>query len=247
MPAIRITARSVFPFLLAATLLSAACGDGGGGMCAPDSHLSDEGCVCDDGYLGGSTGCETDRRFASALFTGDDLLFAPMKGARNARVTIVEFCEFQCPFCMRLAPLLDDMIAEFSGDVQVYWLHNPLAAHVNARPAAFAAIAAFARDRFWEYHDRLFATREDWSWIPEDGIDGYFGDLAQSMGFDMEQWQADFANDEATYILQQDRGLADDLNARTTPVVFINDTRIEQSWDAEVLRAAVQKALDNRQ
>ena len=226
-------------------LLPLSCGDGGGGVCAPNSHPTDEGCACDDGYLGGSTGCEADRRFASALFSDADLLFAPMKGSRNARVTIIEFCEFQCPFCMRLAPLLDDMIAEFPGDVQVYWLHNPLAAHINARPAVFAAISAFAQNRFWEYHDRLFATREDWSWIPEDDIDQYFADLAQSMDFDMAQWRADFANDEAIYILQQDRELADDLNARTTPVVFINDTRIEQAWDADVLRAAVQQALDD--
>ena len=237
--------RGLFFVSIIALMFASGCGDDSGGVCTPNSHPTQDGCQCDEGYLGGPTGCKADKRFVSQIFSEEDLLFAPMKGPLNARVTIVEFCGFQCSFCMRTAPLLDDMLTEFHGEVQVYWLHTTLAVHLNGRPAAFSSIAAFSQDRFWDYHDRLFAERSEWSMLPEDDIQDYFDALAESMGFDMQQWETDLANDEATYILQQDRALGDDLNVRITPTVYINDTRVEDAWEVESLRAAIQQALDD--
>jgi protein-disulfide isomerase len=83
----------------------------------------------------------------------------PSRGPANARVTIVEFSDFQCPFCQRAKPVLDEVEKRHPNDVRIVYRHLPLdSIHARARPSAEAAACAAEGNKFWEYHDRLFAN-----------------------------------------------------------------------------------------
>ncbi len=83
----------------------------------------------------------------------------PARGPADARVTIVEFSDFQCPFCQRAKPVLDEVQTRHPKDVRVVYRHLPLdSIHTRARPSAEAAACAAEGNKFWEYHDKLFAN-----------------------------------------------------------------------------------------
>jgi len=73
---------------------------------------------------------------------------------------VVEFSDFQCPFCSRALPAVSELEKTFGKDVRVVWKHLPLSFHPNAMPAALAAEAARAQGKFWQMHDKLFAQQQ---------------------------------------------------------------------------------------
>jgi protein-disulfide isomerase len=82
----------------------------------------------------------------------------PSLGPAQARVTIVEFADFQCPYCQRALPVLEEVMARYPDDVRVVYRQLPLDMHPRARAAAEASLCAHDQDRFWPYHDRLFQS-----------------------------------------------------------------------------------------
>ncbi len=88
------------------------------------------------------------------------LVDAPSKGAKQPKVTIVEFSEFQCPFCSRVNPTISEVLKTYGNDVQVQFRHNPLPFHNNAMIASIASEAAREQGKFWEMHDKLFANQQ---------------------------------------------------------------------------------------
>jgi protein-disulfide isomerase len=82
---------------------------------------------------------------------------SPVLGPADAWVTIVEFSDFECPFCARVQTTLDTVLPEFGSDVRLVFKNFPLSFHAYARPAAIAAECAHAQGRFWEFHDLVFA------------------------------------------------------------------------------------------
>ena len=87
-------------------------------------------------------------------------LEGPSRGPADAKVTIVEFSDFQCPFCSRVVPTVDKIMKDYPKDVRLFFRHNPLPFHPNAPLAAEAAVAAEAQGKFWEMHDKMFANQE---------------------------------------------------------------------------------------
>ena len=94
--------------------------------------------------------------------TAVDRLRVPLEaheGSADAKVTIVEFSDFQCPFCSRVVPTIDQIMKDYPNDVRLVFRHNPLPFHQNAPLAAEAAVAAEAQGKFWEMHDKMFANQ----------------------------------------------------------------------------------------
>ena len=83
-----------------------------------------------------------------------DISTAPVKGDAKAPITIVEFSDFECPFCQRGANIIDEVVAKNKGKVKLAFLNFPLGMHANAKPAAIAAMAAHEQNKFWEMHDK---------------------------------------------------------------------------------------------
>src|SRR5207302_10573050 len=101
----------------------------------------------------------------------------PWIGGRNAKVTIVEWSDFQCPFCGRVAPTLKQIRDTYKDDVKIVWRNEPLSFHPNAMPAAKAAMAAHKQGKFWQMHEKMFANQQQLSeekyeeWAKEIGLD----------------------------------------------------------------------------
>ena len=80
-------------------------------------------------------------------------------GAKNAKVTIVEFSDFECPFCIRAYPTVRQVLKEYKDDVKLYYKQFPLVQiHPNALKAAEASLCAADQGKFWEFHDKIFET-----------------------------------------------------------------------------------------
>ncbi len=83
---------------------------------------------------------------------------SPSKGSAKAPIEIVEFSDFQCPFCLRANPTVTEVLKTYGDRIHFVYRHYPLPNHPNARPAAEAAACAAEQDKFWQYHDVLFAN-----------------------------------------------------------------------------------------
>lgn len=93
-----------------------------------------------------------------------DIGDAATKGPKNAPVTIVEFSDFQCPYCERAFPTINQVMKEYDGKVQLVFKHFPLISiHPRAQKTAEASLCAGDQGKFWEFHDALFKTQTEWS------------------------------------------------------------------------------------
>jgi 2-hydroxychromene-2-carboxylate isomerase len=140
---------------------------------------------------------------------------SPARGSDGATVTLVEFADFECPFCQHIAPQLDDMWEKKKQNLRFVFKFMPLAMHPRGEPAARAAIAAQAQGKFWEMHHQLFANGQH---LEESDLDAY----AKAMGMDLGRFHADMQSPATKARLDADRKLADDLGVKGTPTIFIN-------------------------
>ncbi len=163
----------------------------------------------------------------------------PVRGNANAKVTIVEFSDYECPFCSRVEPTIAELLKAYPNDVRVAFVNNPLGFHKNAMPAAKAAVAAYKQGKFWEMHDILFANQKGLS-------DAFYAEQAQKLGLDMARFNADMNSPEtADYISKglKDAGAA---GISGTPSFLINGKLVvgalpadnfKKEIDAEIARA----------
>jgi protein-disulfide isomerase len=170
-----------------------------------------------------------------------DIKGAPMKGAKNAPVTIVEYSDFQCPFCARVEPILEQLLKEYPGKVRVAWHNLPLAFHDKAKPAAIATMAAHQQGKFWEMHDLLFKNQQNLG--PED-IEGY----AKKVGLSMAKFKAALKDEKLAKAIDAEVAAGGKIGARGTPSFFINGTflsgaqpfeRFQERVDEELTKAMV--------
>ena len=139
----------------------------------------------------------------------------PSRGPATAKVTIVEFSDFQCPFCSRVQPTLQQILTTYPDDVRIVFRHNPLPFHANAPLAAEASVVAEWKGKFWEMHDKLFAHQTD---LDRPGLEF----RAVELGLDLAAFRAALDNHTAKPRVDADIALAAKLGARGTPTFFID-------------------------
>jgi protein-disulfide isomerase len=142
----------------------------------------------------------------------------PQHGPSDAPITIVEFSDFECPFCGRVVPTLKQLEKDYGKKIRVVWKNQPLPFHQNAMPAATVAMEAFAQgksDKFWAMHDKLFENR---SALDQPSLEKY----AQELGLDVGKVKAALANKTYEKQIKADQDLAAEVGARGTPSFFIN-------------------------
>lgn len=143
-------------------------------------------------------------------------------GAEDAKVTIVEFSDFQCPACAVNAPALKPYLEQNPDQIKLIFRHFPLSYHNNARLAASAAEAAGRQDKFWQMHDLLFANQLEWQDLPEEEAIAEFEKYAVEFDIDLEKFQQDLSD---PVILEKiDRDIKDGYQAKVggTPSFYIN-------------------------
>jgi protein-disulfide isomerase len=160
----------------------------------------------------------------------------PVRGNPRAPVTIVLFSDFQCPFCARVGPTLDEAQRTYGDKVRVVWKHQPLAFHPNALPAAKAAEAAREQGKFWQMHDRLFASQRELS--PE-----AYERMAKELGLDLRRFQESVRSGKGQARIEDDQRLAARVGAQGTPTMFVNGEKVEGAVPFATLKAVIDRKL----
>jgi protein-disulfide isomerase len=161
---------------------------------------------------------------------------AMSRGPAAAPVTIVEWSDYECPYCKRAQEVLHRLLGEFPDTVRLVFKDFPLRSHPQALPAALAARCAGAQGRYWEYHDLLFVAQPDFA---RDQLLGY----ARRLGLDAGAFTdcLDSGRFREAVLADQREGRA--AGVRATPTFFINQRKVEGVLPLEEFRAAIQQAL----
>ena len=161
---------------------------------------------------------------------------APVTGPANARITLVEFSDFQCPYCVKAVAQIKAVMKAYPRDVKLIFKEFPLDSHSQAAGAAVAAVAAQQQGKFWEMHDALFAHRNDLS------RKALF-DVAGSVGLDMKRFAADFDSNDAKKLVIRDINDGNKVGVEGTPTIFIDGRRYNGSLALDALKPVLDKEL----
>ncbi|MGD0835089.1 MAG: thioredoxin domain-containing protein [Polyangia bacterium] len=165
-----------------------------------------------------------------------DIAGAPIKGAKDALVTIVQFSDFQCPFCSRVEPTVDQIMKEYSGKVRVAWRNLPLPFHNNAKPAAIAAMAANEQGKFWPMHDILFKNQQA---LSAADLEKY----AQTIGLNMAKFKAALQDKQLAQRVESDAAMGAKIGARGTPAFFVNGRFLSGAQPFERFKSLIDEEL----
>ncbi len=158
-----------------------------------------------------------------------------IRGPEDAPVTLIEYADFECPYCGQAEAVVRELLAEFGNDLRYVFRHLPLAdVHENAQLAAEAAEAAHAQGKFWEMHDLLFAHQDALS--PED-LNRY----AAELGLDVERFSEELRTRKHALRVARDVDGADQSGVAGTPSFFANGRRHPGAYDLETLTAMVKR------
>jgi Na+/H+ antiporter NhaA len=158
-----------------------------------------------------------------------------VRGPKKSPVTVVEYGDFECPYCGQAEPVVRELLADY-GDVRYVWRHLPLNdVHPNAQAAAEAAEAAARQDAFWELHDLLLGHQGA---LRRADLVGY----AATLGLDIPRFTADLDQHTGAAHVAEDVDSADLSGVSGTPTFFINGIRHQGAYDIDTLSAAVRAA-----
>jgi protein-disulfide isomerase len=164
---------------------------------------------------------------------------SPSRGPASAKVTIVQFADFQCPFCNRAEPTLGQLREIYGDKIRIVWKNNPLAFHTNAGPAAELALEARAQKGdagFWAAHDLLFKNQKN---LSADDLAGY----AAQLKLDVGRAQKAIAGEKHKAAIDEDQRLAGVVTALGTPAFFINGHKLVGAQPLEKFKALIDKEL----
>ncbi len=162
---------------------------------------------------------------------------APSRGGPGAPVELVMFMEAQCPFCVRASATVDQLQERYGHQLRVIYKHMPLAMHTHARAAALAMEAARRQDRFWEYHDLLYARASELR------SEGFFEEIAAQAGLDVARFQRDLDDPSLAANVDADQAQASSLGITGTPNFFVNGYPLRGAQPAEKFAQIIDREL----
>jgi protein-disulfide isomerase len=154
-------------------------------------------------------------------------------GDVDAPLTLVEYLDYECPFCARVSGVGDELRAHFGDRLRYVVRHFPLTVHPHAELAAYAAEAAGRQGRFWDMHMVLFDHQDE---LELEDLAGYAGVL----GLDVEQFLRDLDDEDLQHRVERHVASAEASGVRGTPTFFIGDVRHVGPYDAATLRDALE-------
>ena len=164
---------------------------------------------------------------------------SPVKGKATAKVTIVMFSDFQCPYCKRVESTIEQVLKSYPDDVRLVWKDEPLPFHPRAVPAAnFARAARAAKGdaAFWNVHDKLFASQPK---LEDQDLE----DIARASGLDAKAMMAAVKNNTHKKGIDADMELGDDVQASGTPHFFINGRRLVGAQPMEKFKVIIDEEI----
>jgi protein-disulfide isomerase len=161
----------------------------------------------------------------------------PAKGNASAKVTIIEFSDFQCPFCARGRQRIDEIYAKYKDKVRIYYRHFPLESiHPQAMGSAKASACAHDQGKFWEYHDKLFDNQQKLD-------DKSLVEYANALGLDSAKFQACLKSDAPTSVVRKDVEDASKLGVNSTPTFFVNGRAVRGAQPIEAFSEIIDEEL----
>lgn len=158
---------------------------------------------------------------------------SPYQGKIDNKIFLVEFSDFQCPYCAKAQDVLKQFVTKHKNDVTFVYKHLPLTSiHPEAMPAAKAAWSAQQQGKFWEYHDLLFANQDKL------GEDLYL-EIANKLNLDLNKFNSD--RDRAEAEIKKDIALAEKIGIDGTPAIIMNDRYISGAVELSELEARLEK------
>lgn len=165
-----------------------------------------------------------------------DLRNTPHKGPTDAPVQVVEFADFQCPYCRIASGLLGDISRKYGDKVVIYFKQFPLSGHEQGMPAAVASLAAKNQDKFWQMHDLLFENQSSLN-------NGSYEKFADRLGLNAAKFKADLQSPMIAAQIQGDRQEGENAGLTGTPTIFINGRLYMGGIDAAALTNAIEQQL----
>jgi protein-disulfide isomerase len=188
--------------------------------------------LCADNVKAAAAPAASPRALAVLALRSDD----PVRGNQQAAVTIVEFSDFECPFCGRVEPTLAQVQQAYGSKVRLVWKHQPLSIHANALPAALAAEAAREQGKFWEMHDMIFSNQTALS-------DVAYERWATELGLDLTQFRASILSRRNLTRIQEDSVEGSKLGAGGTPTFFVNGEKLVGAQPFEQFKTVIDRQL----
>jgi protein-disulfide isomerase len=157
---------------------------------------------------------------------------SPVKGPATAPITIIEFSDFQCPYCSRGRMVAEELYAleKFRGKIKIVFKNFPLEFHQQAMPAAIAALAANKQGKFWEFHDELFKNQGKLNGIKEgdtQASEAYMVEIAQKLGLNINKFKDDLKSPEIQTQIKADQADAGKAGVRGTPFFLVNGVAVK--------------------
>ncbi len=161
---------------------------------------------------------------------------APGFGPEDAKVTIVEFSDFECPFCTRAAEVVHQVRARYGDKVRFVFRQFPLPSHSRAHLAAQASLAAQEQGKFWEFHDLMFANQRE---LSRESLESY----AKQTNMNLAAFERALDTQSHKAAVDRDLGLGESVNVSGTPTVFINGKRVPNPTDFTLVSKLIDEAL----
>jgi protein-disulfide isomerase len=162
----------------------------------------------------------------------------PGFGAADARVVVVEFSDFQCPYCAEAAETVHKLREQYGEQIRFVFRNYPLPFHPNARAAAQASLAAHDQGKFWELHDRLFDNQDELG-------NEQLIEHARAAGLDVEAFRSALNGAASGTRVEEDLRLGEIAHVQGTPTMFINKKRVENPLDFDEVAEQVDAELKN--
>ena len=150
-------------------------------------------------------------------------LGSPVMGPANARITLVEFSDFQCPYCSKAVAQINATLKAYPNDVRLIFKQYPLDSHPAALISARGSLAAHEQGKFWPMHDVMFANRPN---VSRQSILAW----AKDIGLDMKRFTADLDSDAIHKAVLRDQADGDKAGVEGTPTVFLNGQNTMAIW-----------------
>ena len=166
-------------------------------------------------------------------------------GEKNAKVTLIEYADFQCPACATYNPLVTQLLSDEKGKIYYAYRMFPLTnIHPNSHISAQAAYAAYKQNKFFEMSALLFNNQTDWANVT-DPKSIYVG-FAKKLNLDLAKFQKDMDSNEAKSYVNNSESKALSLGVNSTPTFFINGTQIQNPQDYNAFKKLIDDELNKK-
>jgi len=163
-------------------------------------------------------------------------------GPKDAKVTLIEYADFQCPACGAYHPIVKQLLKDFNGKILFVYRFFPLTTvHKNAFASASVAYAALQQGKFWEMHDMLFEHQSDWAEVI-DPTNIFLG-FAKSLGLDVTKLQSDMQAQSTKDFINTEANAGTAIGINATPTFFINGKSIQNPPGYDAFKQHITDAL----